>query len=36
MIEKVVQYFLGKTTNPSPIEEAILSMEVMENFVYEK
>ena len=36
MIEKVVQYFLGKTTNPSPIEEAILGMEVMENFVYEK
>ena len=36
MIEKVVQYFLGKTTNPSPIEEAIWSMEVMENFVYEK
>jgi hypothetical protein len=34
MIEQVVQYFLGKDANPCSLEEAIKSLEVMENFVY--
>ncbi len=33
-IEKVVQYFLGKGENPCAAEDAIISMEVMESFVY--
>jgi uncharacterized protein YacL (UPF0231 family) len=34
MIEQVVQYFLGKATNPCPAADAIESMRIMENFVY--
>jgi hypothetical protein len=34
MIEKVVNYFLGKADNPCSDEEAIKSMRVMEAFVY--
>ena len=34
MIEKVVQYFLGKAANPCSLEEAFKSLEVMEAFVY--
>ena len=34
MISKVVDYFLGKSSNPCSIEEAMKSMEVMESFVY--
>lgn len=33
-IEKVVNYFLGKSENPCSAEEAIKSMRVMESFVY--
>ncbi len=33
-IEKVVQYFLGKGENPCSASDAIMSMEVMEAFVY--
>lgn len=36
MIEKVVQYFLGKGTNPCSAENAIESMQVMETFAYGK
>lgn len=34
MIEKVVQYFLGRADNPCSAADAILSMTVMEKFVY--
>ena len=34
MIEKIVQYFLGRIENPSPASEAIKSMTVMEKFAY--
>ena len=34
MIEKVVQYFSGNTTNPCSAEDAIGSMNVMERFAY--
>ena len=34
MIEQVVQYFLGKATNPCPALDAIESMKIMESFVY--
>jgi hypothetical protein len=34
MITKVVGYFLGRSSNPCSIEEALKSMEVMESFVY--
>ena len=34
LIEKVVSYFLGKGENPSSAEDALLSMRVMEKFVY--
>ena len=33
-IQAVVNYFLGKGENPCSAEDAILSMEVMESFVY--
>ncbi len=33
MIEKVVQYFLGKAENPCTADEAILSLQLMEKFV---
>lgn len=36
MIEKVVNYFLGKDENPCSINEALKSLEVMESFVYGK
>ncbi len=36
MIEKVVQYFLGNTENPCSAADAILSMEVMDSFTYQK
>lgn len=36
MISKVVDYFLGKSSNPCSIEEAMKSMEVMESFAYGK
>jgi predicted dehydrogenase len=36
MIEKVVQYFLGKLNNPCSAADAIQSMELMEKFVYGK
>ena len=36
MIEKVVQYFLGKAENPCSPADAIESMEVMDNFAYRK
>jgi predicted dehydrogenase len=32
MIGKVVQYFLGNEPNPCPLEEAIVSLEIMERF----
>ncbi|MDQ6815244.1 MAG: Gfo/Idh/MocA family oxidoreductase [Bacteroidota bacterium] len=32
MIEKVVQYFLDETENPSPAEEGVSVMQLMENF----
>jgi predicted dehydrogenase len=35
MIEKIVNYFLGKGDNPCPASEAIKSMRVMEQFVYQ-
>lgn len=35
MIEKVVNYFLGKGDNPCSAAEAIKSMRVMEHFVYQ-
>jgi predicted dehydrogenase len=35
MIEQVVQFFLGKRNNPCSIEDALLSLEVMQNFVYQ-
>jgi len=34
MIEEVVNYFLGKGSNPCSASDAIESMRVMENFVY--
>lgn len=34
MIEKVVDYFLGKGQNPCSASDAIASMRVMENFAY--
>jgi predicted dehydrogenase len=34
MISKVVDYFLGKSSNPCSIEEAMKSMEVMERFAH--
>lgn len=34
MIEKVVAYFLGKSTNPCSASDAIQSMELMDKFVY--
>ena len=34
MISKVVDYFLGRSSNPCSIEEAMKSMEVMESFAY--
>jgi hypothetical protein len=34
MIEKVVQYFLGKGENPCSAADAIESMKVMESFAY--
>ena len=34
MIQQVVNYFLGKSTNPCSVEEALKSMEVMQSFVY--
>ncbi len=34
MIEKVVRYFLGQEENPCTIEEALASLRVMEDFVY--
>lgn len=36
MIEKIVAYFLGKGDNPCSAHDAILSMQVMESFVYGK
>jgi predicted dehydrogenase len=36
MIEKVVQYFLGKGENPCSASDAIESMKVMERFAYGK
>ncbi len=36
MIEKVVNYFLGKEENPCSINEVLKSLEVMESFVYGK
>lgn len=33
MIARVTNYFLGKGENPCTIEEAIISMKIMENFV---
>jgi predicted dehydrogenase len=36
MIEKVVQYFLGKGENPCSAADAIESMKVMERFAYGK
>lgn len=36
MIEKVVQYFLGKGPNPCSAADALGSMEVMETFVYNR
>ncbi|MDB5209728.1 MAG: oxidoreductase domain protein [Sediminibacterium sp.] len=36
MIEKIVQYFLGKGENPCSAEDAIESMKVMERFAYGK
>jgi predicted dehydrogenase len=36
MIEKVVQYFLGTAQNPCDASDAIMSMEMMEKFVYGK
>lgn len=36
MIEKVVQYFLGKAENPCSASDAIRSMKVMERFAYGK
>ena len=35
-IQQVVNYFLGKGENPCSAEDAILSMQVMEAFVYGK
>ncbi|UAY53292.1 Gfo/Idh/MocA family protein [Ferruginibacter albus] len=32
MIERVVQYFLGKDENPCTLQEALVSLEVMEKF----
>jgi predicted dehydrogenase len=34
MIEKVVDYFLGNTTNPCSAADAIQSMQLMDKFVY--
>ncbi len=34
MIEKIVNYFLGKDKNPCSINEALKSLKVMESFVY--
>jgi predicted dehydrogenase len=36
MIEKVVQYFLGNESNPCSLEEAIISLEIMQNFSTKK
>ncbi len=36
MIQQVVDHFLGKSTNPCSIEEALLSMQVMEAFTHQK
>ncbi len=36
MIEKIVRYFSGKDENPCSADQAILSMRIMENFVYGK
>ncbi len=36
MIEKIVQYFLGKAENPCSAADAIQSMEVMDNFTCRK
>jgi len=32
MIDKVVQYFLGNETNPCSLEDALVSLEIMEKF----
>jgi len=34
MIGNMVNYFLGKGNNPCSIDEAICSLQVMEDFVY--
>jgi predicted dehydrogenase len=36
MIEKVAQYFLGNEPNPCSLEEALVSLEIMENFSNKK
>ncbi|MNV69202.1 hypothetical protein D3C71_1621030 [compost metagenome] len=36
MIEKVTAYFLGESENPCSAAQAILSMELMDSFTYEK
>jgi predicted dehydrogenase len=36
MIEKIVQYFLGKAENPCSAADAIESMKVMDSFTYRK
>ena len=36
MIEKVVDYFLDKGTNPCTIQDALAGMKIMESFVYNK
>jgi predicted dehydrogenase len=36
MIERVVQYFLGQPQNPCSASDAIMSMEMMQKFVYGK
>ena len=35
MIEQVVQYFLGHANNPCSIDDALMSLAVMQNFVYQ-
>ncbi|MEO6137012.1 MAG: Gfo/Idh/MocA family oxidoreductase, partial [Ginsengibacter sp.] len=36
MIEKVVNYFLDKGSNPCPVEEGVKVMEIMEKFTAKK
>lgn len=36
IIEKVVNYFLGKGTNPCPVEDGVKVMEIMEKFTAKK